>query len=82
MSNHAVNYYKPMIAAATTKEELHKISYAAFMEDTSPLCKNILSNRVDAMCMLREVELGFLPNSPKYVAALKRQVKTGKKFFS
>lgn len=74
--------FKAQIAAATTKEELHKICYAAFMEDTSPLCKNILSNRVDAMCMLREVELGFLPNSPKYVAALKRQVKTGKKFFS
>lgn len=78
MSFRSVNYYKSMIAAATTKEELSKISYAAFIEDSSPLYKNTMSNRVDALCMLREVELGFLPDDPKYVEALKRQVKTGK----
>ena len=75
---HSVAYYKPLIAAATTKEELNKISYAAFMEDSAPICKSVLSNRVDALCMLREVELGFLPNSPRYVAALKKQAATGK----
>ena len=79
---HSVAYYKPIIAAAKTKDELRRISYAAFMEDSAPITKSNLANRVDALCMLREVELGFLPNSPKYVAALKRQVKTGKKFFS
>lgn len=74
----SVDYYKPMIAAATTKEELSKISYQAFMEDSAPISRSALSNRVDALCMLREVELGLLPNSPKYIEALKRQYKTGK----
>jgi len=73
-----LDFFKAQIDSAKTKDELRRISYAAFMEDSAPITRSTLANRVDALCMLREVELGFLPNSPKYVAALKKQVKTGR----
>lgn len=73
-----LDFFKAQIASAKTKDELRRISYAAFMEDSAPITKSNLANRVDALCMLREVELGFLPYSPRYVAALKKQVKTGR----
>ena len=70
MSNTIANY-KSLIEKATTKEELGKISYAAFLSDPGDLWHGKLANQVDALCILREIELGLLPNEPQAVAKLR-----------
>ncbi len=70
--------FKAQIAVATTKDELGKISYAAFTQDLDKIFNGKLAARVDALCMLREVELGFLPNDPGMIKKLKDRVRTGK----
>lgn len=47
--------YRTLIKQATTKEELHKISYQAFLKETPKV-----SNKVDELCIKREIELGLL----------------------
>ncbi len=57
--------YKKEIAAATTKAELRRISYEAFRDDTAPInldftkCKT-LADKVDRLCVKREIELGLV----------------------
>ena len=77
MSNTIANY-KSLIEKATTKEELGKISYAAFLADPGNLWHGKLANQVDALCILREIELGLLPSEPRAIAMLRKQAKTGK----
>lgn len=48
---------KQKIAKATTKEELHAISYEVFLKSGS---NTRLDNMVDTLCVKREIELGLL----------------------
>ena len=58
--------FKAEIKKATTKEELSKISYQAFLQDTAPIDMKYLargsrpktlSDKVNALCIQRENEL-------------------------
>jgi hypothetical protein len=50
--------YKKEIAKATSKDELHAISYEAFSSDESEISNNkSLSNKIDTLCVIRELEL-------------------------
>ena len=52
--------YQNQIKAATTKEELHQISYKALTGDGNALRRsNSLWNKVIDLCVKREVELGL-----------------------
>lgn len=56
--------YKQQTSKATTKEELHEISYEAFIQDAAPIDSAVfcgakprtLSDKVDALCIKREME--------------------------
>ena len=56
-----ISDYKNEIAKATTKDELSKISYKAFLQDDAALKgKRSLYNLVITACIKREQELGLL----------------------
>lgn len=51
--------YKARIRRASSASELYRISYEAFLKDSSPHKGNSLSNIVDRLCFCREAELGL-----------------------
>lgn len=59
--------YKALVKAATTRKELNKIAYAAFLEDPAPIDENYIigenarniSDVVLNMCLRREAQLGL-----------------------
>lgn len=54
--------FAEQIKTATTKEQLRAISYEAFKQDDELGCvfkKNSLSNKVNALCVKREIALGL-----------------------
>ncbi len=64
-----IEEYKAAIKAATTKEELDKISYTAFIQDNKPIVlppdnltprPKTFAERVDRLIYKREHELGLL----------------------
>lgn len=61
--------FKTEIKKATTKKELSEISYQAFIQDTAPIDMKLLvhggrpktlSDKVNRLCINRQVELGLL----------------------
>lgn len=56
-----IKEYKSRINKATTKEELRKISYEAFLQDDNALKgKTSLYEKVVTLCINREADLGLL----------------------
>lgn len=59
--------YKALVKAATTKKELNKIAYDAFLEDPAPIDEGYIfgekatniSDLVLNMCLKREAQLGL-----------------------
>ena len=50
--------YKKEIEKATSKDGLHALSYEAFLSDESEISNNnSLSNKIDTLCVIRELEL-------------------------
>lgn len=78
MSSKPVSYYAEQIRHAKSKQELEQISYRAFRDDPQCMANNPKMNRITAMCVLREVDLGYLPREPKSVSMYRRIAKTGK----
>lgn len=53
--------YQNQIKAATTKEELRRISSKALSQDNGPILRSkSLWNKVIDLCVKREMELGLL----------------------
>lgn len=73
-----ISFYVEQIKNAKTKEELHEISYISFRDDDGCTVFNKKTDVIDALCILREVELGIMPNDPKEVAKLRKLVKSYK----
>ena len=78
MATQPIAYYKKKIAEAQTKEELRQISYLALRDDDECMVFSRKMERIDALCLLREAELGLLPNDPEMIATYRKVAKTGK----
>ena len=55
INKNAIKKYQPLIEAATTKEELLKISYEVFLAENEKT-----ANKIDELCIRREMALGLL----------------------
>ena len=57
------SYFKEQIKKATTREQLSKISYEAFLQDNVPLDytlkRDTFSDKIDVLCIERQIELGL-----------------------
>ena len=73
-----MSFYADQVKQANTKEELNAISYKAFRDDDGCTVDNKKMNVIINLCILREVELGLLPNDSKWVAKLRKTVKSYK----
>lgn len=55
INKNTIKKYQPLIEVATTKEELHKISYEVFLKEN-----NKTADKIDELCIRREMELGLI----------------------
>ena len=78
MSTQPMAYYRKQIDQANTKEELRQISYNAFRDDDQCLVGNRKMNRIDALCILREVQLGLLRLNPQEMKQCQNRAATGR----